>query len=114
MVLLCLKQNKLERKAKENRWKYAIRRQKEALAGISFLPAYSLYALLLCFTVTLSSALYGGIQRFVPDTWIEFLFSPNNQSFKPGPPPYYAAILRISMATSHFWNCSNNRPLKDR
>ena len=93
LVLLCLKQNKLERKAKENRWKYAIRRQKEALAGISFLPAYSLYALLLCFTVTLSSALYGGIQRFVPDTWIEFYFHPTINPLNPDLPPIMQLFL---------------------
>ncbi|MBF0950688.1 MAG: hypothetical protein HXK22_02675 [Alloprevotella tannerae] len=92
-ILLCLKYNKVKRQAEEKDWKYAIRRQKEAFADISFIPSYSLYALFFCFIVAISSALYGGIQHFAPDTWIEFYFHPTINPLSSYLPPIMHLFL---------------------
>ncbi|MDD7080557.1 MAG: zinc ribbon domain-containing protein [Prevotella sp.] len=41
----------------------------------------SFYPTLLCLCVSSSAALYGSIQRFIPNTWVEFYFHPTLNPF---------------------------------
>ena len=53
----------------------------------------SFYPTLLCLCVSGSAALYGSMQRFVPDTWVEFYYHPTLNPFEPQLPLILALFI---------------------
>ena len=53
----------------------------------------SFYPTLLCLCVSGSAALYGSMQRFVPDTWVEFYSPPTLTPFEPQLPLILALFI---------------------
>ena len=55
-------------------------RRKRALI-VHFNDISSVYPTLLCITVSGAAALYGSVQRFAPETWVEFYYHPSLNPF---------------------------------
>lgn len=70
-----------------------LRREKIRIVHFRDLPSF--YPTLLCLCVSTSALIYGSIQRFVPETWIEFYFNPTLNPFSPTLP----AILTMFIAS---------------
>ena len=63
------------------------------LRMVHFRDISSFYPTLLCITVSGGAALYGSIQRFVPETWEEFYFHPTLNPFHPDLPLILALFV---------------------
>lgn len=73
----------------------AVRRQQ--IRVVHFNDVNSFYPTLLCLGVSATAAIYGSIQRFVPNTWVEFYFHPTLNPFNPSLP------LVISLFLAFVW-----------
>lgn len=59
---------------------------------------YSFYPTLFCLVISLSATLYGSIQHFIPQTWIEYYFNPTLNPFSEELP----CIMRCFIASIWF------------
>ncbi len=60
---------------------------------VHFRDIRSFYPTLLCLCVSGSATLYGSMQRFVPETWVEFYFHPTINPLSPDIPPILALFV---------------------
>lgn len=60
---------------------------------VHFRDIPSFYPTLLCLCVSGSATLYGSIQRFIPNTWVEFYFHPTLNPFSPDLPLILALFI---------------------
>ncbi|EJW91376.1 hypothetical protein, membrane [gut metagenome] len=60
---------------------------------VHFNDIRSFYPTLLCLTVSLGAVLYGTMQRFAPETWVEFYFHPTLNPFDPHLPLVLSAFV---------------------
>lgn len=75
---------------------YYIRcRMKKNVPFVHFNDIKSFYPTLLCLVVSLAAVLYGSMQSFAPDTWMEYYYHPTLNPFAPNQP----IILRCFLST---------------
>lgn len=60
--------------------------RKRQLHIVHFNDVRSFYPTLLCLTTSAAATLYGTLQRFAPDTWVEYYFHPTLNPLTPGLP----------------------------
>ena len=60
---------------------------------VHFRDLPSFYPTLLCLCVSSSATLYGSMQRFVPDTWVEYYYHPTLNPFNTELPPILALFI---------------------
>ncbi len=60
---------------------------------VHFRDIRSFYPTLLCLCVSASATLYGSIQHFIPETWVEYYFHPTLNPLDPSLPPVLALFV---------------------
>lgn len=60
---------------------------------VHFNDIHSFYPTLLCLTVSLGAVIYGTIQCYAPETWVEYYFHPTLNPFDPNLPFILSAFL---------------------
>lgn len=68
-----------------------LRRKYIRIVHLNDIPSF--YPTLLCLCVSTGAMLYGTMQRFAPETWVEFYFSPTLNPFNPTLPLILALFI---------------------
>lgn len=68
-----------------------LRHKRFRMVHVRDIPSF--YPTLLCLCVSGAATLYGSIQRFVPNTWVEFYFHPTLNPFNPEIPLILALFI---------------------
>ena len=67
--------------------------RKRRIPFVHFNDIRSFYPTLLCLTVATEATIYGTMQRFAPETWVEYYFHPTLNPFTPGLPLILALFI---------------------